>query len=80
MSAQNNGGPAFPFLELDGAGAPYHQNEGLSVRDYFAAKVMHQILRGAVIPHGFDATKVFAEVAARAYEMADAMLKARSQP
>lgn len=68
--------PAFPIM----GGLNEHQFSGLTMRDYFAAKVMHQILRGAVIPHGFDATKVFAEVAARAYEMADAMLVARGQP
>lgn len=34
--AIKDGGPAFPFLELDGAGAPYQQNPGMTLRDYFA--------------------------------------------
>lgn len=74
----NDGGPAFPFLELDGAGMPYQQNPGVTVRDYFAAKAMHQFLQGAVIPAGYDPTNEFASLAAHSYAMADAMLKARS--
>jgi hypothetical protein len=38
MSTQrNDGGPAFPFLELDGAGSAYQQNPGMTLRDYFIA-------------------------------------------
>ena len=51
----------------------------MTLRDYFAAKAMHQFLNGAVLPVGFDASEQLAMLAARAYEMADAMLKARGQ-
>ena len=51
----------------------------IDLRDYFAAKAMHQFLYGAVLPVGFDASEQLAILAARAYEMADAMLKARGQ-
>lgn len=50
---------------------------GMSIRDYFAAKAMHQFLHGAVLPVGFDASEQMASLSARAYEVADAMLKAR---
>lgn len=72
MAHLNTGGAAFPT----GTGVtPY--NPGMTLRDYFAAKVMHQFLSGAVIPDGFDAAEIFSRVSVRAYEMADAMLKAR---
>lgn len=49
----------------------------VDLRDYFAAKAMHQFVAGAFLPPGYDATEAFALIADRAYEMADAMLKAR---
>lgn len=63
MSNTNTGGPAFPT----GTGVtPY--NPGMTLRDYFAAKAM-QMLRSDL---SADWT------AERAYEIADAMLEARS--
>ena len=66
------GGPAFPS-----EGDPRWTTTGMSLRDYFATKAMHQFLAGAVIPNGYEATEEFANLAIRAYEMADAMLKER---
>ena len=51
----------------------------IDLRDYFAAKAMHQFLNGAVLPVGVDASEELAMLAARAYEMADAMIAARTQ-
>lgn len=81
MTTPNNGGPAFPLdyetaMETDGAGVSKY-GTGMTVRDYFAAKAMHQFLAGAVLPPGFDASELSLMLAARAYEMAEAMLKAR---
>ena len=53
--------------------------DGMTLRDYFAAKAMHQFLNGAVLPVGVDASEELAMLAARAYETADAMLEARTQ-
>ena len=53
--------------------------DGMTLRDYFAAKAMHQFLNGAVLPVGVDASEELAMLAARAYEMAGAMLAARAQ-
>jgi hypothetical protein len=63
MSA-DNGGPAFPSTH------PHGQDEGMTLRDYFAAKAMQ-----ALITVQFQTKQ--AQSAETAYEWADAMLKAR---
>lgn len=60
MSIQNNGGPAFPTQGY----------EGLTLRDYFAAKAMQAIVDVSHNPELF---------ANHAYKVADAMLRAREQ-
>lgn len=68
------GGAAFPA-----SGHPDMQfvaQEGMSLRDYFAAKAMNGILaNNAMIDTATDQTLEW--VAKNAYQMADAMLKAR---
>ena len=60
--------PAFPTTKpLDSWGDP---NQGMTLRDYFAAKAMQGLV---------DAAMPMSEIAAEAYVMADAMLKARAQ-
>ncbi len=59
----NTGGPAFPF------GTAY---AGMTLRDYFAAKAMQGYIVGTENPHVKNIARI-------AYEMADAMLKAREQ-
>lgn len=66
--------PAFP-VSSDNYANP--DSTGMTLRDYFAAKAMHQFLNGAVFPVGCDASEQLAMLAARAYETADAMLAAR---
>ncbi len=63
---------AFPFIEPyeDENVKAYHS--GLNLRDYFAAKAMQADMIAGV--HEND----FAWTAARAYKMADDMLKARN--
>jgi hypothetical protein len=62
----NTGGPAFPTTKpLEHWGDP---NQGMTLRDYFAAKAMQGILF-----EGLDEI----ETAKNAYAMADAMLHAR---
>jgi hypothetical protein len=74
MSDKNTGGPAFPTERIGRESGEYltYQEEGMTLRDYFAAKAMQGILVGiecdpATVPH----------VAESAYILADAMLKAR---
>lgn len=81
MSKQiKDGGPAFPVPDSNSHGHVECSHIGMTLRDYFAGKAMQSFTQGAVLPPGFDATEGLALVAARAYEVADAMLAARSQP
>jgi hypothetical protein len=65
-----NNQPAFPVCDA----ARIHNLEGISIRDYFAAKAMQGICNGRshsdLKGHAVASAKV-------AYEVADAMLKAR---
>jgi hypothetical protein len=63
MNDTNTGGPAFPSAFTG-------QDEGMSLRDYFAAKAMQGLISAdQMTPHDY--------VANDAYGYADAMLKAR---
>jgi hypothetical protein len=64
---KNNGGPAFP------TGTAYH---GMTLRDYFAAKVMQSFALGAYD----DDKQLFEKYAERSYEIADEMLKQSQKP
>ena len=64
----NTGGPAFPTEHTDTSGL----YDGMTLRDYFAAKAMQAQLIGYQ-------GEWYDRVAADAYTMADAMLKAREQ-
>ena len=60
--------PAFPIKEV-----PYSETfDGMSLRDYFAAKAMQADLTG------YDGAN-WPRVATQAYQMADAMMKAREK-
>lgn len=70
--SDKTGGPAFPALPIQrhtDTGEILYQNEGISVRDYFAAKAMQALLPTNYI----DANAILA------YRVADAMLRAREQ-
>ena len=64
----NDGGPAFPH---DGQ---HNYTGGMTLRDYFAAKAMQSIV--SVLHVGIKPMSL-ESVASVAYEIADAMLKAR---
>jgi hypothetical protein len=70
MSNTKTGGPAYPSPRWEGWGSP---QEGMTLRDYFAAKAMQGDFNAGVSDNEFNA------VAKRAYEMANAMLKARGE-
>jgi len=71
MSQHPSNPPAFPNPRWEGWGSP---EEGMTLRDYFAAKA----LQGMLAENGGGAV-TNDEIAAWAYHLADAMLKARSQ-
>jgi hypothetical protein len=80
MSEINDGGPAFPTTAVHSAGgsaitvAFRHDGiHGMTLRDYFAAKVVASaFVRYMALPSGTPEV-----IALAAYQMADAMLKAR---
>lgn len=67
MSTPNDGGPAFPSDYIPGTAT----TPGMSLRDYFAASGLSCILLNQQL-----AWKAH-EIARGAYDLADAMLKAR---
>ena len=73
MSTIDNGGPAFPLQSIGPDFAPGYA--GMTLRDYFAAKAMQGLLAAQV--HGFNDQPAKGPFASMAYEMADAMMKAR---
>ena len=68
-NARGDGGPAFPFYFP--AAASYESCDGMTLRDYFAAKALAAIVKDA----GGDVHN--ATAARLAYEAADAMLVER---
>ena len=69
MSTINDGGPVFPLAE---PGNCVSASEGMSLRDYFAAKAMQGLIVGVENPRT-------CYIAKAAYAMADAMLAARKE-
>jgi hypothetical protein len=65
---KDTGGPPFPVLR---AGVDFLAEDGISLRDYFAAKAM----QGLISTGDWDSESDF--FATWSYEMADAMLEAR---
>ena len=76
----NTGGPAFPQPT-----ASTLSWQGMTLRDYFAAKAMNGLLETAIdwFPTGRDADEssleIFKDLARDSCAIADAMLKAREQ-
>jgi hypothetical protein len=78
MSAQDNGGPAFPNLSRWDEGAMRYSHEGMELRDYFAAKAMQGVFQMiATGVHTVARSDIEGGIAKDAYRMADSMLKAR---
>ena len=66
MNNDKTGGAAFPYVETGDCGV----REGMTLRDYFAAKAMQAIIAA-------DGTYEYKARAIEAYQAADAMLEAR---
>jgi hypothetical protein len=67
MSNTNTGGPAFPRTQ-------WPNETGMTLRDYFAAKAMQSLIINSDERSAFEADLWVGD---RAYEIADAMLRAR---
>ena len=71
--SKKTGGPAFPLYRGQG-----YRNDGMTLRDYFAAKAMQGLLASPKeIPNGQDGTTDYYAMAA--YAMADAMIAEREK-
>lgn len=77
------GGPAFPRAGFSGIGGFGKPEDGMTLRDYFAAKVLQSAMAGAVIPGLADDLMspetgiLLQQISRAAYRVADAMLAAR---
>lgn len=77
MSEIKDGGPAFPESYV-GADAPHEGiGNGMTLRDYFAAKAMQAMLRVDTDNGRCRDYPMLEGTAALAYRMADAMIEAR---
>lgn len=74
-----NGGPAFPTENAHQSSASTWHHEGMTLRDYFAAKAMAAVITGSMADgsHLSDGVEVIFSRAA--YKFADAMLRARGE-
>lgn len=74
MKDKDTGGPAFPHLRRNINGDTFEpiSEGGMTLRDYFAG----QALAGLIVNNS-NATR---QIVTEAWEFADAMLKARSEP
>ncbi len=68
---KDTGGPAFAYGDPTNGG-----DNGMSLRDYFAAKAMQGILASNT-EHEHEDAHIFDAIAEASYKQADAMLKAR---
>lgn len=72
-----NNEPAFPLHIPQGNFVESETVTGMTIRDYFAAKAMAPMLAGATLPTKADRDEWLPLLAEVAYEVADAMMKAR---
>jgi tryptophan 2,3-dioxygenase len=78
MSEKDTGGPAFPVIPPDTHSyREWPAESGMTLRDYFAAQSIMLAYSEAMRTNEENWT--YAELAEAAYDMADAMLKARAE-
>ena len=76
MSAINDGGPAFPRTGYECTNGDWVPPQlGMTLRDWFAGQALAGI--SSTLAHEYEDRDLAERYAADAYELADAMLKAR---
>lgn len=88
----NNGGPAFPsegvagydsegcrLNPFAGHGWEIEPQQGMTLRDYFAAKAMAAIMERYEAPAGKSPIEAYSALARSSYQIADAMIKERTE-
>jgi len=63
---------AYPYMHKHPTSGQTTMSDGMDLRDYFAAQAMQGIMASGIYPTG-----IMFDTAKEAYEMADAMMKAR---
>lgn len=76
MSDKDDGGPAFPNVDSEDSVGVFTGDKGMSLRDYFAIHSLAEARCQVVLDKKVVATPE--NIAAAAYEIADAMLTARA--
>lgn len=87
MTTKETGGPAFPTLDYITPDRVATNQEGMTLRDYFAAKALPTVATGHMQGYTdndgrllwYLPSNTFTSVAADAYAMADAMLAVRDK-
>lgn len=73
------GGPAFPEIGNVGYKSEWQNESGMTLRDYFAAKAVSALEVPCDYVGVMETQKSYRQWAEKAYQMADAMLIARSK-
>ena len=76
---KDTGGPAFPTMHDARYSPLWGTDVGMTLRDYFAAKVLAGIWTNSELLKTLEGVQESEAIAMVAYEQADAMLKARQQ-
>lgn len=79
MSERKDGGPAFPVFPFGNGAQLVDASDGMSLRDYFAAKALPACIQTCGADHREPGVTLPQHFANQAYACADAMLKAREQ-
>jgi hypothetical protein len=76
MTERDDGGQAFPLppASFGLSGDISYAEDGMTLRDYFAAKALQGLIATAEDPY-----KIRTALATEAYDLADAMLKERAK-
>jgi hypothetical protein len=77
MMTKETGVPAFPIDAELCQDLTIEEQRGMTLRDYFAAKAMQAFIHGFSYREDKDNIVIPNNLSQHAYEMADAMLKAR---
>lgn len=77
--SKKDGGPAFPLQATFAGGEYFSGTDGMSLRDYFAAKAMKEYLTAYPPDNDYLSDDLLSVIAREAYRAADAMLAAREQ-
>lgn len=84
LPTRNDGGPAFPRPQAETSIGGCMEQDGMSLRDYFAGQAMAKLIALAVDDQHFSnderGMEACALIAEASYKMADAMLAERSKP